>query len=237
MESTLHGGLVPREDAFGLGEVHLHVRRGAVELLLFVVLADVRFDDACTGNVLLNGFVEVVVLMKDPVEKRHGPLHDEEEDGRKGRDDADEDPRKVPSHDKGHDDGEDHHERAADGRPDDHHEGHLDVGDVRRHAGDEGRRGELIDVFEREVLDLVVDVLSQVLGKSCRCLGTHGARKRAAQKRHHRHPDENAAVHENARKIDRFSCRDIDVDGIDELCDDKGDQTFENDLARHEEGG
>ena len=242
VEEELHHGVVPREDALRLGEVLLHVGRGAVELLLLEVLAHVRFHDADARDVLLDALVEVIVLLEHAAEERHRFPHDEEQNRRERWNDAHKDPRKISAHDKRHHDGEDHHHGASHRHADDHHEGHLHVGDVRRHAGDERGRRELVDILEGEILYFVIEVLAQILGKARRGLCAEEAREHTADERGDGHRNEDAGILPDAE----ISLRTPELQGMfpetgplhiaEEPRDEEREQTLQNHLERHEYG-
>ena len=163
--------------------------------------------------------------MEEAAEGGHDLIHDGKQCERDKGHDRKKDPRKVAAHDECHDEGEDDHERRADGKTHDHHVGKLHVGDVRRHTGDERRRRELVDVLKREVLDVIVKVFAQVFGKSRRCARAEGACERARDERC------DSDRHQDARVLpDLPHRRRAALDDFDEHRDDEGHQAFEHDL-------
>ena len=100
VKGELHDGVVPRKQAFRLREVLHEGGRSLIELLLFVLLPHIRFNDADTADVFLDGFVHVVVLVEETAEGGHDLIHDAEERCRHDGHNGDEDPGKVTAHHK-----------------------------------------------------------------------------------------------------------------------------------------
>ena len=172
VDAELHQRVVQSQNPLGLGEVLLHIFGGVVELFLLVVLPHVGFHHPHAPDVLLDGGVQVVVLAKDPAEQGHGLFRDKEQANAQHRDGHQEDQGHFAAHDKAHHKGEDEHQGAAHGGADDHHVGHLHVGDVGGQTGDQAGDRELIDVLKGIALDFVEHILSQVAGKAAAGGGT-----------------------------------------------------------------
>ena len=94
------------------------------------------------------------------------------------------------AHGVSHREREDQHERRTDGDADDEHERLLDVGDVGGEACDQRGAGEAVDVGERERLDLVEEVVTEVLGESTARVATGNARSGTEQQRYESDDDE-----------------------------------------------
>ena len=136
VDAELHHRAVEGHDALGSGEVLLDVFGRGAELFLLIFLPHIAFDNPHGLHVFLHGIVEGVILAEDAAEQRGGGPDDQKQPDEQKRDGEQEDHGQPAAHDKAHDEGENQHQRAADGHPDDHHVGHLDVGDVGGQAGD-----------------------------------------------------------------------------------------------------
>ena len=149
-----HDGAVERNELLGVREVLAHVLRGSAELRGLVLLGDERLDHTDRGDILLHGVVQGVVLLKNTAEDRECDEHDGCQDDGENRHHPEEDEGHLDVNAPRHDDREHDHEGHAHRDTDEHAEGVLHVGDIRRHAGDQRGRGETVDVREREVLHL-----------------------------------------------------------------------------------
>src|SRR5699024_3874550 len=162
VHAQLHHGVVDGHDALGTGEVLADVLGGGAELLLLIVLADVALDHAHSLDVLLHRVVEGIVLAEHPAENG-GSLADHKNQGNAQQGDChQEDHGQAAAHGKAHDEGENQHQRPADGHANDHHKGHLHVDDIGGHPGHQAGDGELVDVFKRIVLNVVEHILPQI---------------------------------------------------------------------------
>ena len=91
----------------------------------------------------------------------------------------------------------------------------LDVGDVRRHAGDKPGDGELVDVGEGKGLYVVIYGLSQVGREAGGRLGGETAGQGAEAQRYDGHGDHQYAVAHDDGKVGRLQAV-VDDDGGDE---------------------
>lgn len=71
----------------------------------------------------------------------------------------------------GHGKGRDQHDRGAHSDANNHLISVLSIGDIGRQTGDDTGGGKLIDVGERKVLYVVVDVVTQIACQACRGIG------------------------------------------------------------------
>ena len=195
--AELHQWVVERNDLFAAREVGAHVLRRLVELVDLVVLAHIRLDDADALDVLLHRLVERVVLFEHLVEYRIDFFEDDEQSRSEYGYEYRKDHAHLPVDRIGHSQRDDHHHRAAERDADDHHIRHLDVGDVRRHTGDEARGRELVDVGEREILNFIVDVVPEVARKACGRGRRILACEYAEQQRERRHDQQDRTVDQN----------------------------------------
>ena len=134
--------------------VSVDVIADLVETVHMVFLPTEGLDDPDAVDILLNGFIEIVVGLEDLFEGRMDLLGDEKKPEEKHRHDDEEDPCKLRSKDEAHDDGKHHHEGGTDHRSYDVHERELDIGDIGRRPCDDGSRREMVDVLKGIVLDL-----------------------------------------------------------------------------------
>ena len=105
----------------------------------------------------------------------------------------------------------------------DHLEGHLHIGDIGGHPGDDAGGGEFIDVREGEVLHIVVHILAQILGKASRGLCRKASRKHTQCQRrqagkHQLEPDFIDIIH---------------IAGGDAKVDEMGDEHGDHYIHRH----
>ena len=221
----------PREDALDVHEVVVELAGGGVELLLLVLLADEGLHDADARDVLLDGVVQTVVLLEDALEDGH----DREGDLEHGEAEKDGDDHEHRGHgaagDERHHDGERDHERGTHDEAEQHHVRLLDVVDVRREPGDERAGAEVVDVAEREALDLREHVVAQVAREAGGGLGAGDARHRAAEERDERHEHERHGVGGDVAEV--AAERDL-VDQSGRL---ERDEALDDDLSQDEEGG
>ena len=134
VEGDLHQGIVEHKDLLRASEAALHLARRLFELLGLIILAHERFHDADPLDVLLDGFVEVIIFMKDLFEDRHDLTDDRKKPESKQRHDPHVDESHGAAHDKRHRQRKNEHQRRPHGDSNDHHERLLDVGHVRRQS-------------------------------------------------------------------------------------------------------
>ena len=179
-DAELHEGAIEGEDFFGLQEVFAHVVRLRGKFLRFIVLADEALDHAHGLHVLLHGVIEPVVLFKHSLEKRHCRLRHQVQAEAEHGDNA-----QLLADADGHDACENQHHRRAHRHTGQHHERLLDVCNVGGQTRDERGRGEPVNVREREVLHLIIEVFAKVSCEARRRRRAEPARGRAAGKRQH----------------------------------------------------
>ena len=182
----------------------------------------------------MNRLVQIIILLEHLLEERKRLPHNDHEQDDKHRDDGKEDPCKISAKDKRHDRRKDDHNGAPYGNTDNHHVRHLQVPDIRRHTRNERGRRELVNVLEGKCLNVVEHILPDIFGKPRGCPCTRCARKRSGCQGNDCHCNENAAVHPYLSHIDRR--RTGLVDYIDELRDNEGNETFQNNFDRDKNG-
>lgn len=178
----------------------LHQRAYLLELFRLVILSDEGLDGAYRDEVFLSDLVHVVVLFEHLGEAGEDDdyAHDEphHDDGKGDREHYGE--LCVDGYSHAQREGE--HDGSAHQHADDHHIGHLHVGDVGGETGDQPRRGESVKIGEAEILHFVVYLLPDVGAESRGGIGGKFARKYAekqGKQSHDHHHD--AAYHDEIR--------------------------------------
>ena len=224
IDAELHHGVVDGHNPLGAGEILPDVFGRNTELFLLIVLAHIGLHDAHGLYILLNRIVQRVVLAEDAAEQRRHSADDQHQADGQQRDGDQEDHGQAPAHDKAHGEREDQHQRAADGDADNHHIGHLHVGDVGRQTGNQAGHREFVDVLERIILNFVEHIFAQITRKTGRCGRTGRTGQSAEDQRNNRHDDQCQAILDN------------DVHGaaglhlVDQIGDHEGDRAFQDDL-------
>ena len=196
-DAELHEGAIEGEDFFGLQEVLAHVVRLRGKFLRLIVLTHEALDHAHGLHVFLHGVVEPVVFFEHGLEKRHRSLcHQIQAEAQHG-DNAREDEGQLLADADGHDARENQHHRRAHRHTGQHHERLLDVCNVGGQTRDERGRREPVDIREREVLHLIIEVFAQISREACRRRRAEPARGRAAGKREHRNQKQLEAIAED----------------------------------------
>ena len=194
VHAELHQRAVQRNEPLGLEEEGVNEVGDLVELPVLIVLAHVALDDAHAAHVLLHHGVQIIIGLEHPVEHRERPGQDEIQADDQERNDKQEHGRQPGVDVKRHAEAKDQQDGRAHGHADDHLIGVLHAGDVGRHAGDEGRGRELVDVREREVLHPVVHVAAQVVRETGRRARGADRGERAADHRKNGDGEQQQAV-------------------------------------------
>ena len=142
----------------GLGEGVV----GGFELGLLIALPDEGLHHTDGHQVLLDGAVEGVDALLEDLEEPVAHAHQDADGDDQQGDGHQHDHRQLGVDADGHCQGRHQHHRGADQHPQGHGHHHLDGVDVVGDAGDEGGRGEPVDVGEGEILHLIVDAPAQV---------------------------------------------------------------------------
>ena len=147
------------------------------------------------------------------------------------RDGEQEDEGHGAAHDVGHDKGKDQHQGKANGAPDDHHKGHLHVGHVGGHTGDQRRGGKAVNVGKGEVLNVVEHIPSQIPGIAggCGCGGgaCNPSKEQGKTSQHH----ENHTVADDGGQLTAI------LDFQNQIGGEEGDDTFDDDFQSDKQGG
>ena len=225
VHTDLHERAVQCHNAFRLGEIPADVFGCLAEFFLFIFLTGEALDYTHTAYVFLNGLIQPIVFLEYAAESRHSLPADEEQTCCQKRNEHDEGGGQSAAHNVRHNDGEDQHQRRPHRRADDHHIRHLHVAHVCGHTGNEGGRGEFINVLKGIALHLVEDSLTQIFGKSGGSLGAGKACDTSAREGQSRHHDEQKAGLQD--QLDLCSC----LDGVYQVGGNEGDERFNNRLG------
>ena len=167
VHAELHERHVEDNQTLGLEEAAEQLLGDRAELLLFKVLTHEGLDHADAGEVFLHDVVQLVVgveyLRKQTVHAADNQRQTDAQNGNRAQVDG----RKARADIYGHGKGKDQHDRGAHSDANNHLISVLHVGDVGRQTGDDTGGGKLIDVGERKVLYVVVDVVAQIACQTC----------------------------------------------------------------------
>ena len=193
-----HNGMVDGLQGLGLDEEAVKCLGSLAEFRILEILANKGLHHTDGRDVLLHGAVQVVVFLEHLGEELHGLRKDEEERDTED-DERNEENLKIDKD--AHQHRENHVERCPHGNAHQHLEGVLQVRDIGGKAGDESRGGKLVDVGEREGLNVLEHGITKVVGKSCGCLGRAAPRKDAEQQRECSQHNHQSAVETDVAKI------------------------------------
>ena len=143
-----HDREVGDHDLFGPDEHVVDVAGRLREPVVFVFLPDISLDHPDRADIFLNGLVERVVLLEDPLKVLCRPAHQQEKDERKENDRDEVDRGDLRTDDEGHDHGDDHGKRRPDQHAQDHLVRVLDICYVRRETCDQPGGRETVDIGE-----------------------------------------------------------------------------------------
>ena len=232
VHTEIHQRGIEGDDALGFGEIGADLVGRAGEFLLLVFFPDEALDHAHSANVLLDGFVQLIVFAENAMEGGHGLARDENEAEGKDGNDHGKGRGEPPAHIRRHAHRKDQHQRTADGRADHHHEGHLNVIDVGRYTRDQRGGGKTVDIGERKGLYLFVNVVAKIAREAGGGLCRGKAGNAAAGQRNASHGDEQKPDRKNVPYFERISFR---LDRVDEAgCRDEGNQRFDHRFSDHQ---
>ena len=207
VNSRQHGGVVEAQTALCVDELLIQTLAGFGVLLILEALADEALDHADSGDVLLHGGVQVVVILENTVENFEGGDHDACQHGQQEGDGHHEDEGQRTADTERHDECEHQMDRGAHTHALHHLEGILQVGHVGGHTGDEAGGGEFVDVGEGVVLDILIHRIAQVAGKAGGRLGGVLAGQNAQQQGDGRHCEGEQAVFDDGVHIALFNAK------------------------------
>ena len=156
----------------GLAEILVNGIGHGLELADLLVLSYKALDHPDAVDIFLNHGVEPVIGLEDPVEDFKHQGHDAQQHQGQNGNGHKIDGGELGADAQGREGGKDQHHGAANGHADAHLEGHLQGGHIGGQPGHNGGGGELVDVGKAVVLDTVVHVVPQILGKACGGLGS-----------------------------------------------------------------
>ena len=207
-----HGGIVEAQAALGVDELLVQALAGLGVLLVLKVLPDKALDHADGRDILLHGGVQVIVVLEHLIKDAEGGNHNACQHCHQEHDRHQEHHGQRAADHGGHDQRENQMDGGTHAHALDHLERVLQVGHVGGHTGDQTSRGVLVDVGEREMLDVLIHRIAQVAGKAGGCLGGVFAGQNAQRQRDHSHQKGEQAVLEDGVHIALFNA----------LIDDKG---------------
>ena len=144
----LHQRVVQSKNSLCLSKELLDFTRSLIELLLFIILTYIRFDNTDTVDIFFNRLIEQVILRETLFEQRHCHLGNNKQADGKEWNNIQEDDSNPATHDVCHNKREHEVHRCTDCCTDDHHKCHLYVHNIRCESCDQGSIRELIDVLE-----------------------------------------------------------------------------------------
>ena len=170
LQTERHYRVVDGEYSFGFGKISFKFVGHAREFFSFVVLAHIRFYNAHSFYILLNGFVERVVTFEYFFKYRHGEFCHDYYRKQQNRHGYEKYPRQLRIYGKAHDYREYKHKRTTDGGTYYHHERHLNVADIGRKTSYQRRRAEFVDIGKRITLYRAEHIVSEIFCKARRSL-------------------------------------------------------------------
>ena len=178
-----HGRVVEAQAALGLDELVVQALAGLGVLLVLKALAHKALDHTDGGHVFLHRGVEVIVVLEHAVKDVEGGDHDAGQHHHQKDYRHHEHQRQRAADDHSHEQCKHQMHRGTHAHALDHLERILHVGHVGGHTGDKARRGELVDVGEGIVLDVLIHGIAQIAGKAGGCLGGIFTGQNAQQQR------------------------------------------------------
>ena len=180
--------------------LHVQVEKAEgrlVELPHLVMLPHEGLHDADGIDILLHDPVQGIHLEKDPLEEFRGAGDEDRKEHAQHDHRHEEDDTQFLMDEETHPEGRYHVERRPEGSPQQHLERILDAGHVGRHPRHQAGGGELVDIREREPLDVPIHGEAQVrrqAGAAVRCEPTRQDAENETQagNPHHHRP---IAVH------------------------------------------
>ena len=200
-----HGGIVEAQTALGVDELLVQALAGLGVLLVLKVLPDKALDHADGRDILLHGGVQVIVVLEHLVKDAEGGNHNACQHCHQEHDRHQEHHGQRAADHGGHDERENQMDGGTHAHALDHLERVLQVGHVGGHTGDQTGRGILVDVGEREMLDVLIHRIAQVACKAGGCRGSKPAGQHAQQQGNGRHQEGEQAVLDNGVHIALFN--------------------------------
>ena len=199
------------------------ILRCTAEFLPLMALPHVRLHHADAGQILLHAGIEPVVSFEHLVKERKRPgdnkgQHASEKDQRRQKDQ-----RQSGTDRHAHEQGRNHHDRRPHEHADNHLERVLYVGHVGGHTGHQARRGKVVNILERKILNVVIHGLAQVPSEAHGRPGCEHSRQGARQKGEHGDDEhDNAQLHHI-----------VHISGLHSAVDDRSHQNRQQDLQNH----
>ena len=223
VDADLHQGIVQGHDPFPFGEQGLDLPGGCVEFSGFRFFPDKGFHHPDALDVFFHFVVQGIVLGEPLPEQAQGPPGDLVQAPAQHRDHHQKAQGHPASHVPGHEKGGQQVEGGPESCAHQHHEGHLDVLDVRGEPGHQRGGREPVDVPEGKLLDLAEHVLAEIPGKAAGGPGAGDPGHIAAAQGAQSHQEQNPAVMEDP----------VQAAAILHLVDQKGDLIGDQGLEHH----
>ena len=193
----MHYRLRKSDYFFTLQKVRSYVLCRIGKLLLFVCISYIGLDDSYTLYILLYRLVHRIVLLEYAVEDRVYAFENYCKTYSQNRYKRKENKRYLMIDDKCHYQRKYEHYRTSYSYTHYHHICVLHVCNVRSHSRNKTGRGKFVNVGEGKILYLVIHILSQILGKSCRSRRRILARQHTEQQSECRHYNKYRAVNQD----------------------------------------
>ena len=213
-----------------LAEIIVDSFGNGLELADLLVLSDEALDHANAMDVFLHHGIQPVIGLEHPVKNLEDQGHNAQQHGGQNGNGNEIHGTELGADAHGGDHGEDQHHGAPNGHTDHHLEGHLDVGHIRGQPGDNGGRGEFVNIGEAEILHPVVHIVAQIPGKARSSLGGIVGGHNAKHQRH------NGADEQLQRLLPHHSHIAHGNAVVIQVCHNQGDGHFHGYLADHADG-
>ena len=168
--ARVHAELHQRHNAchglLRLGERAVQHAGNALELFSLVVLTHIGLNNADAAHIFLYDRVHAVVDLECALKDRTDNLHQDAHADCQNRQHREEYERHPAVDLHRHEQCKDQHDRAAHRDARAHLKGVLYVGNIGGQTGDDRTGGELINVGKREILHIVVHIVTQIAGKA-----------------------------------------------------------------------
>ena len=209
-----HGRVIEAQTALSVDELVVEALAGLGVLLVLKALTHKALDHADGGHILLHRGVQVVVVLEHAVKDVEGGDHDAGQHHHQKDYRHHEHQRQRAADDHSHEQCEHQMHRGTHAHALDHLERILHVGHIGGHTGDKARRGELVDVGEGIVLDVLIHGIAQIAGKAGGCLGGIFTGQNAQQQSNGCHQESEQAVLDDGMHVALFNAQ-VDDEGHD----------------------
>lgn len=147
---------VPRDDSLRLTEDLIDILARPFKLLILILLADIRLDDADCGDILLYALVQVVILRERLIKMLRRVADNNRQHDGKQHNGNQINARQSRADIEGHDHGDNQTERRTHRHPEHHLVGVLDIRHIRRQSRYQSRGTEFVNVGKAERLNVFI---------------------------------------------------------------------------------